>query len=59
MKIDDTKLLPKLKMSDKPIETDILARFIWSNMLYVRQVLNKKEAYKEQHTRTKDSKGDS
>lgn len=59
MKIDTSKLIPKVEMSDKPIETDIIARFIWSNMLYVRQVLKEKEAYKEQHTRTKDSKGDS
>lgn len=59
MKIDTDKLIPKVKMSDKPIETDILARSILLNMLYVRQVLKEKEAYKEQHTHTKDSKGDS
>ena len=59
MEIDTSKLIPKVAVSDKPVDCENLARFMLLTSLYVRQVLKDKEEYKERYKRTRESEGDS
>lgn len=59
MKIDTSKLVPKVELSNKPINCENLGRFMLLTSLYVGQILKDKEEYRKQHRRTNDNEGDS
>ena len=59
MKIDTSKLVPKVALSNEPINCENLGRFMLLTSLYVGQILKDKEEYRKQHRRTNDNEGDS
>ena len=57
MKIDTSKLVPKVELSNEPTNCENLGRFMLLTSLYVGQILKDKEEYRKQHRRTNDNEG--